>query len=446
MTWRSDRMLRLRLAWHIGIVALASTHVAVAQQSVTPVHGGTISGFVIDATTGDPLARSTVTLSSADGFGLLSGARTGSSSYALARTVTTSAAGVYRFTDFAIGAYRVYVQRVGYAPATIAVELGETGTSPLSIGLVVAPVRLHAIRVRATGSNSVRGDHRGAMSDDERIAAARQREGEFLSTDARELTGADVAESATLGGNDVLRALQRLPGVTQFDDWSAKLWVRGNRWDHNRVYYDGLPLFDPLQALGRRSGVSADAIGGAFLHPGVRPASLGGEGATRIDLRSRSPGGAGAWRGSTELSQFGVSGALEREREDESAGFTLSAHHTLGDWLPHDPFLRAGERSPRQRRAGRGARRGRSRERPSNRDERPVHPRFATLSHRGWRRSIGAGLGKCRRPRDVSRAAGIVHDVAHHRDIAFRIELRPLVRASRRPTVGDVWTSDTQSQ
>jgi hypothetical protein len=122
--------------------------------------------------------------------------------------------------------------------------------------------------------------------------------------------------------------------VTQFDDWSAKLWVRGNRWDHNRIYFDDLPLFDPLGALGQTSGVSADAIGGAFLHPGVRPVTLGGEGATRIDLRSRPAGGAGAWRGSAQLSRFGAGGALEHERQDSTAGFVVTARHTLAEWLP----------------------------------------------------------------------------------------------------------------
>src|SRR5262249_53301947 len=120
-----------------------------------------------------------------------------------------------------------------------------------------------------------------------------------------------------------------------------KLWVRGNRWDHNRIYFDDLPLFDPLGALGQTSGVSADAIGGAFLHPGVRPVSLGGEGATRIDLRSRPAGGAGAWRGSAQVSRFGAGVALEREREDSSAGFVVTAQHTLGDWLPNG-FLSIG--------------------------------------------------------------------------------------------------------
>ena len=295
--------------------------------------GGTVSGSVIDATTAAPLARATVTLTTADGFALLVDPRTQSPS-ALARTVTTSANGTYRFSDLPIGAYRLRVQRVGYEPATIEVRLGDSGTSPVSVGLVVLPVRLRPVEIRAHDPGLANDGTRGASAGDGRIAAALARQEAFLSTDVRELTSADVAESATLGGSDVLRSLQRLPGVTQLDDWSAKLWVRGNRWDHDRVYYDGLPLFDPLGVLGRTSGVSADAIGGAFLHPGVRSVLVGGEGATRIDLRSRpSLGTGGDWRGSTELSQFGVSGAVERSTVDSSAGFALTAQHSLGRWL-----------------------------------------------------------------------------------------------------------------
>jgi hypothetical protein len=296
---------------------------------------GTISGSVIDAMSSAPIARASVTLTPGEGLGVLSNARLQPSSVLLAHTVTTSPAGTYRFTDLPIGVYQLYVQRIGYAPATLEVRLGDTGTSPLSIGLVVVPVRLRAVEIHATDAKDATDVRLGAMTDDARVAAARARQQAYLSTDARELTTADVSESATLGGTDVLRSLQRLPGVTQLDDWSAKLWVRGNRWDHNRIYFDDLPLFDPLGALGQTSGVNADAIGGAFLHPGVRPVTLGGEGATRIDLRSRPAGGTGAWRGSAELSRFGASGALEHEREDSSAGFVVTAQHTLGDWLPN---------------------------------------------------------------------------------------------------------------
>jgi len=329
----------MRRAWR-GLILASVAQVAAAQQTARVVVGisGAISGSVIDAATTAPIAHATVTLTSADGFALLSDVRQ-SSSLQMARTVTTSASGIYRFTELPIGAYRLFVQRIGYTPATLEVRLGDTGTSPISIGLVVVPVRLRAVEVRASDSSSGTANPPIAIDGNGRVAAAQARQRAFLSTDARELTTADVTESATLGGRDILRSLQRLPGVTQLDDWSAKLWVRGNRWDHNRIYYDDLPLFDPLQALGQTSGVASDAVGGAFLHPGVRPVSLGGEGATRIDLRSRPAAGAGDWRGDAELSPFGASAALEHERRDESSGFALTAHHTLGEWLPRSALL-----------------------------------------------------------------------------------------------------------
>ena len=325
---RSAVVCALAAVWFPGASGLT------AQQPAQPAAGGTISGSVLDAVTAAPLAHATVTLTSADGFGVLVDAR--ASSFALARTTTTSADGTYRFGELPIGAYRLRFQRLGYESAIVDVRLGENGTSPLSIGLAVLPVRLRPVEIRARDAGQSPNAQPRSVDSDARLAAARARQHEFLSTDARELTAADVAESATLGGSDVLRSLQRLPGVTQLDDWSARLWVRGNRWDHDRVYYDGLPLFDPLGVLGRTAGVTADAIGAAFLHPGVRPVFIGGEGAAQIDLRSRPAASDGRWRGSAEASQFGANAAVERARADGAAGFMVTAQHSLGHWLPYD--------------------------------------------------------------------------------------------------------------
>jgi hypothetical protein len=318
------------------IAALIAPAGASAQQAAVQ---GAISGSVIDARSSAPLPYATVTLSAGDGLGLLSDPKT-SAGMAVARTTTTSTSGEYRFSGLPIGAYRLRIQRVGYEAATIDVRLGDSGTSPVSVGLVVLPVRLRPVEVRARESNaSLERQLSHVVVDDNRVAAARSRQSAFLSTDARELTLDDVAESATLGGSDVLRSLERLPGVAPLDDWSAKFWIRGNRWDHNRVYFDDVPLFDPLGVLGRTSGVSATSIAGAFLHPGVRPVSLGGEGATRVDLRTRAAAVASDWRGSAEVSQFGVGTSLERGRSDSSAGILVTAQKTLGQWLPRTGFF-----------------------------------------------------------------------------------------------------------
>src|SRR6185503_4710527 len=64
------------------------------------------------------------------------------------------------------------------------------------------------------------------------------------------------------------------------------------QWDQVRVSFDGLPLFNPFHTpFGSEgmTGIAGDAIGAAFLHPGVRPVSLFGQGPSLVDVRSRAP-------------------------------------------------------------------------------------------------------------------------------------------------------------
>src|SRR5690606_14373537 len=97
------------------------------------------------------------------------------------------------------------------------------------------------------------------------------------------------------------RALQRTPGVTTRDDFTATLWTRGASWDQTRVYLDGLPLFNPTHAGWLFSAVNPDALGEAVFYPGVRPARYGEGAAAVLDLSARSGGGPGV-RGRGELS------------------------------------------------------------------------------------------------------------------------------------------------
>jgi hypothetical protein len=319
---------------HVRFVLLALAACA----AIADAQSGTISGSVVDASTLSSLARVAVSLTPANGEGLLSSPRD-ASPFGFARTTLTGARGEYQFADLPIGTYRLYIRRVGYLPTSIEVQLGEAAATSVSVGLVVAPIRLRAVEVRGVYEAAETREGDASVREAARAEAARARQREFLSTDTRELTHGDIDDAATTGGRDVLRALQRLPGVSQFDDWSAKIWIRGSTWEQSRLYYDGLPLFDPLAALGRTSGVSADAIGGAFLHPGVRPVSIGGEGAARVDLRSLSAMGHSKPWTSVELSRLGASATVARERADSTAGFILSAQHTLHPWFGQGEFF-----------------------------------------------------------------------------------------------------------
>jgi hypothetical protein len=142
------------------------------------------------------------------------------------------------------------------------------------------------------------------------IEAEELRQTRFLAGDARVLTQSDLTQAVTLDEGDLLRAIQRLPGVSTRDDYNAGLWTRGSPWGQTRVYFDGLPVFNPVHGFGLVSGVSPDIIGIATFYPGVRSASLGEGAAGVLDLTSRMAEGPGQ-RGLTELSVTNIRAALE---------------------------------------------------------------------------------------------------------------------------------------
>src|SRR5207247_2600455 len=134
------------------------------------------------------------------------------------------------------------------------------------------PILLDPRPVTSPATALVRATDSDALT---RVDMERDRQRRYLASDVRGLTAADLLEAQTVGEPDVLRALQRFPGVTTRDDFTAQLWTRGARWSDTRVYYDGLPLFNPVHAAGAISAVQPEAIGAAYFHPGVRSAALG---------------------------------------------------------------------------------------------------------------------------------------------------------------------------
>lgn len=290
---------------------------------------GTVSGRVVDAETGSPVEGATVVLEPEVG-----GAFPGPAAFAAAtRTITTGATGAYRFDALSPGLYRLYVARYSYHPYTVVVEL-RGRSSPVSVGLDAAPIGLEPLR----GRGRARGPYvaADAFADDAglaRLMVTDLRRRRYLTTDVRELTHADVVEGVTLGEPDVFRALQRLPGVSTRSDYTAELWTRGAPWSQTRVYFDGVPLFNPLHALGILSGIGSSAVGAVWFHPGVRSAGIGEGAAGVIDLRSRGAHGAGELGVRGDLSLMTAGLALDQRVLDGRAGWMVAGRSTHLDWL-----------------------------------------------------------------------------------------------------------------
>lgn len=311
------------------LVLLVAGAGSASAQAPAPAGAGRITGAVLDGASGRPLGGAQVVLEPAPGGAVIGGR--GAAFWSAGRTAATDAAGRYGFDDVAPGAYSLHVRLIGYRPTTIDVGLPPLGQLRLSVGLVIQPILLDALPVEAPAPALSRA---GRGSTDAtpwaRVDVERYRQEQYISSDVRGLTGADMLEAVTLGETDLLRAFQRLPGVSTRDDFTAQLWTRGARWSETRVYFDGLPLFNPVHAAGAFSAIPPDAVGAAFFHPGARSAALGEGAAAALELSSRTAGDT-TWGGAAELSVISARATVDRRFAGGRAGMMLAARRSYVD-------------------------------------------------------------------------------------------------------------------
>jgi hypothetical protein len=308
------------------LVMLATPLTAQDTVPVDSVPGGSVVGTVLDAETGVPLAGAVVTLEPLP-MGAAGRAMSGSTFWSLGGTTVTDRSGAYRFNGLPVGSLRLVVRRLGYEPATVRLDLFRQAPMHVSVGLLVLPVRLAPTKITAPIEPFARLQSRDEANSIARMDAELFRQRMFPAADARILTHGDVVDAVTLGETDLFRAMHRLPGVTTRDDYTAAIWTRGAPWSHTRVYFDGLPLFNPVHTGGVFTGVNPDIIGAAFFHPGVRSAADGEGAAAVLDLSSRRA--TEGWSGLAELSM--VSGRVAMDRATGRNGWTLAARRSYVD-------------------------------------------------------------------------------------------------------------------
>ena len=81
---------------------------------------------------------------------------------------------------------------------------------------------------------------------------------------------------ALFGETDVVKTLQRLPGVTGGTEGMSGLFVRGGDGDDNLFLLDGNPVYHTDHVLGFFSAFNPDAVKNATFYKGSFPAEYGG--------------------------------------------------------------------------------------------------------------------------------------------------------------------------
>lgn len=101
-----------------------------------------------------------------------------------------------------------------------------------------------------------------------------------------ELSDSEIQSTATtFGENDVLKALQTMPGMSAGFEGSGGMFVRGGSPDQNLILLDGIPIYNTGHMANLFSVLNGDAIKKVTLYKNNFPARFGGRLSSVIDIR-----------------------------------------------------------------------------------------------------------------------------------------------------------------
>jgi len=134
------------------------------------------------------------------------------------------------------------------------------------------------------------------------------------------------------GENDLIKALQLLPGVQSGTEGSAGLYVRGGGPDENLLLLDGVPLYNVNHMLGFFSVFNSDALKNVTLYKGSFPARFGGRLSSVVDVRMKD-GDDKKIRGTASIGLISSKIQLEGPVVKEKTTFNVSLRRTYLDIL-----------------------------------------------------------------------------------------------------------------
>ena len=252
-----------------------------------------ISGYVVDLTSGENIAKANVSVEG--------------------ESITASSYGFYSIS-VPKGKNEIYVVSKGFQPLTLTLTVTQDTTFDIEMTPVASAMKV--VKITKKRKDNVRS----------------------LEVGNQQVSGATIKKiPAFLGEADVIKAIQLLPGVTTVGEGASGFNVRGGAIDQNLVLLDEAPVYNSAHLFGFFSVFNPDAVKEVELTKGGIPANYGGRLSSTLDVRTKDgnnkkygvEGGVG-----TIFSRLLVEGPIKKNE----ASFVVAARRSYIDILAK-PFL-----------------------------------------------------------------------------------------------------------
>ncbi len=257
----------------------------------------TLNGYITDSESGESLIGATVFINEIN-----------------SGTVTNP----YGFYSITLdeGNYNIDFRYIGYN--TISREIDLSSNTKIDIELVSSDIQLESVVV-------------SDVAEDYNISS--------IEMSTAKLDMSKVTEIPTfLGENDIIKAIQLLPGVSSVGEGASGFNVRGGSVGQNLVLLDEAPVYNSSHLLGFLSVFNPDAVKDLKLYKGGIPSRYGGRISSILDIRMKDgnkkkvqlSGGVG-----TIFSRL----TLESPIVKDKSSFILALRRSYADVLAK-PFLK----------------------------------------------------------------------------------------------------------
>lgn len=143
---------------------------------------------------------------------------------------------------------------------------------------------------------------------------------------------------AVLGEIDIMKTIQKMPGIQSGPEGSSGIFVRGGGPEENLILLDGVPLYNVNHLFGFFSVFTPESVKKVDLYKGSFPARFGGRLSSVVDVRTND-GDLHKYHGTLSVGILSAKLQFEGPIVKDKTSFNISARRSYIDVLAR-PFMK----------------------------------------------------------------------------------------------------------